>query len=61
MARSCFVGARLTRFEGQLLTEMARREKVTIAEMLRELVIREAVRPLFGQAPISEVMVDGQD
>jgi hypothetical protein len=55
------VGARLTRFEGQLLTEMARREKVTIAEMLRELVIREAVRPLFGQAPISEVMVDGQD
>lgn len=58
---SRYVGARLNKFEETLVKTMAAREGIPIHEMVRQCILREAVRPLFGAAPISEVVVDGQE
>jgi hypothetical protein len=57
---SRYVGARLNRFEEKLIMTMAAREGMTVTEMIRQCIVREACRPLFGAPPISEVIVDAE-
>jgi hypothetical protein len=42
-----YIGIRLTKREKQLLDEMAAKENTTTSGMVRELIVRESVRPLL--------------
>jgi hypothetical protein len=43
-----YIGVRLTKTEKQLLDQLAARENTTTSGMVRELIVRESVRPLLG-------------
>jgi hypothetical protein len=43
-----YLGVRLTKTEKQLLDQLAARENTTTSGMVRELILRESVRPLVG-------------
>lgn len=58
---SRYVGALLNKFEDKLITIMAAREGIPVHEMVRQCILREAVRPLFGAPPIDEVIVDAAE
>jgi hypothetical protein len=53
-----FVGVRLTQTGKAILDHLVHTENTSISSMIRECILRESVRPLFGQR---EVRVDVQN
>jgi hypothetical protein len=43
-----YVGCRLSLTERAILAKLAEREQTSLSAMIRECILRESVRPLFG-------------
>jgi hypothetical protein len=47
--RKHHISCRLNTTESQILQELARQNAITPSAMIREAILREAVKPLFGR------------